>query len=80
VHAGDGYAIQVRGPSTFYGSAEPLIVIDGMPLTQGAGGLELLHPRDVARIEVLKDAGDTALYGVRGANGVIVITTRRARQ
>jgi TonB-dependent SusC/RagA subfamily outer membrane receptor len=64
-----------------HGDDEPLLVIDGVP-AQGAIGPALagLAPRDVARIDVLKDAGSTAIYGIRGANGVILITTKRAPQ
>ena len=73
-------AIHVRGINTFIGNTEPLFVIDGMEVAPGPGGALLgLNPADVARIEVLKDAGATALYGIRGANGVILITTKRAR-
>lgn len=73
----DGFSIRIRGVSTILGEPEPLVVLDGLPLTQGARELALISPADVARIEVLKDAGSTALYGMRGANGVLVITTRR---
>ncbi|MYF61907.1 MAG: TonB-dependent receptor plug domain-containing protein, partial [Gammaproteobacteria bacterium] len=56
----------------------PLFVIDGRTLMAPAGSaLMAISPRDVVRIDVLKDAGATAIYGSRGANGVIVITTRR---
>lgn len=60
--------------------AEPLLVIDDVPVPRGSLGSVLagLAPRDVARIDVLKDASATGLYGSRGANGVIVITTKRA--
>lgn len=72
-------SIRLRGPSTIIGNTEPLIVVDGVPLLQGTGvgGLATISPRDVARIDVLRDAGSTAIYGSRGANGVIIITTRR---
>lgn len=72
-------SIRLRGPSTIIGNTEPLIVVDGVPLIQGTGlgGLATISPRDVARIDVLKDAGSTAIYGSRGANGVIIITTKR---
>ncbi|PYO67462.1 MAG: hypothetical protein DMD69_09820 [Gemmatimonadetes bacterium] len=61
------------------GDDDPLIVIDGVPSSAGAAALADLAPNDVARIDVLKDAGATSQYGSRGANGVIVITTKRAR-
>lgn len=59
----------VRGPA-------PLIVIDGVPFSRGALGT--LSPQDIARIDILKDAGSAGIYGARAAGGVIVITTRRA--
>ena len=74
-----GYTFRIRGVSSFMGSDEPLFVIDGMPVRAGgiSGALAMLLPHDIARIEVLKDAGAAGLYGMRGANGVIVITTKR---
>lgn len=77
VRTTDGLSIRVRGPATLLGGGEPLVVLDGQPLAQGARELLLINPADVARIEVLKDAGSTALYGVRGTNGVLLVTTRR---
>ncbi len=76
-----GYTFRIRGPSTFIGNSEPLLVIDGMPVRAGSmsDALAMLVPQDIARIDVLKDAGAAAIYGLRGANGVIVITTRRKR-
>ena len=76
---GGGVSLRIRGTRSLHGDDEPLLVIDGVP-AQGAIGPALagLAPRDVARIDVLKDAGSTAIYGVRGANGVILITTKRA--
>ena len=72
-------SVRVRGPDTLLGSAEPLLVIDGVPVERDTGGLLAgIHPSDVARIEVLRDAASTAIFGVRGGNGVIMITTRRA--
>ena len=72
-----GYRLQIRGQSTFLGSEDPLIVVDGMPMLEARSALRSISPSDVARIDVLKDAGTTAIYGVRGANGVILITTKR---
>jgi TonB-dependent starch-binding outer membrane protein SusC len=76
-----GYSLRIRGRSSFYGNDEPLIVIDGMPIRQGgaSNALMSLDPGDVARVDVLKDAGATAAYGVQGGNGVVLITTRRGR-
>ncbi|MDE0474878.1 MAG: TonB-dependent receptor plug domain-containing protein [Gammaproteobacteria bacterium] len=71
-------SIRVRGAGSFMGGGEPLFVIDGRTIMAPAGSaLMAISPRDVVRIDVLKDAGATAIYGSRGANGVIVITTRR---
>jgi TonB-dependent starch-binding outer membrane protein SusC len=74
--------LRIRGISTFQsGASEPLIVIDGMALPGlgGSSALDGISPADVARIDVLKDAGATAIYGVQAANGVIIVTTKRAR-
>jgi TonB-dependent SusC/RagA subfamily outer membrane receptor len=73
------FSLRIRGMGTFSGSNEPLIVVDGMPTTSSHLGSVLvgLNPGDVERVEVLKDAGSTGIYGVRGANGVILITTKR---
>jgi TonB-dependent outer membrane receptor, SusC/RagA subfamily, signature region len=72
-----GITFRIRGVGTILGSAEPLIILDGMELLNGGGGLLFLNPDDIAKIEVLKDVGSTGAYGVRGANGVILITTKR---
>ena len=80
IHLPNGdVTLRIRGTRSLHGDNEPLLVIDGVP-AQGAIGAALagLSPRDIARIDVLKDAGSTAIYGVRGANGVILITTKRA--
>jgi TonB-dependent SusC/RagA subfamily outer membrane receptor len=73
------YSIRIRGTSSISGSNEPLVVIDGMPVQEGGNNAALasMNPADVARIEVLRDAQSTSFYGMRGANGVIVITTKR---
>jgi TonB-dependent SusC/RagA subfamily outer membrane receptor len=72
--------LRIRGVSTLMGSSEPLFVIDGMPVHSGSGmALAGVNPSDIARIDILKDAGATAIYGSRGANGVVLITTKRAR-
>jgi iron complex outermembrane receptor protein len=75
---GSRMSIRMRGPSTIMGNTEPLIVVDGVPLMQGAiSPLVSIAPYDVERIDVLKDAGAAAIYGSRAANGVIIVTTRR---
>jgi TonB-dependent SusC/RagA subfamily outer membrane receptor len=75
------FSVRVRGAKTFGygGSDEPLYIVDGMPLMSGGlrAALMGIAPQDIARIDVLKDAGATAVYGSKGANGVILITTKR---
>lgn len=66
--------IRIRGNRSISASNEPLFVIDGVPVN---GGSDILNPSDVASIEVLKDASATAIYGARGANGVILVTTKK---
>ncbi len=66
--------IRVRGRRSFRASNDPLYVVDGIPL---AGGYEDFNPNDVQSLEILKDATATAIYGARGANGVVLITTKR---
>jgi len=72
-----GISVRIRGQSSVLGSTEPLYVIDGMPLEPSPSGLLTVNPSDIAKIQVLKDISSTAIYGVRGANGVILITTKR---
>ena len=73
-----GISVRIRGTASLSGNNEPLYVVDGVPVNPSpGGGLDWLNPRDIARIEVLKDAIGTATYGMRGANGVVLITTRR---
>lgn len=70
--------IRIRGVGTYAGDQNPLIVIDGIVRDQTA--FNMLDPNDVEGINVLKDASATAVYGVRGANGVIIVTTKRGTQ
>ena len=73
------YSIRIRGTRSENAEDEPLVVVDGVPTSQmGPSVLASLNPSDVERIDVLRDAGSTAIYGSRGANGVILITTKRA--
>ena len=77
--ASDGHvAIHIRGTSTVHGLKEPLVVLDGIPLEQSSGGLRAINVHDIASIEVLKDGVSTAMYGVRGANGVIIVKSKRS--
>jgi TonB-dependent SusC/RagA subfamily outer membrane receptor len=71
--------VRIRGTSSLVGGAEPLYVLDGMMLQSG-DGLTGLNPHSIESITVLKDAGATAIYGSRGANGVILIKTKRRGQ
>jgi TonB-linked SusC/RagA family outer membrane protein len=73
---GDGIRVRLRGERSIKASNDPLYVLDGIPM---AGGIGDLNPGDVESIEVLKDASATAIYGSRGANGVMLITTRKGR-
>jgi TonB-dependent SusC/RagA subfamily outer membrane receptor len=70
-------SIRIRGSRSFRSTEEPLIVVDGIPQYSGGQALMDLSPRDVESIEVLKDAAATSVFGSRGANGVILISTRR---
>jgi TonB-dependent SusC/RagA subfamily outer membrane receptor len=77
---GGGVSVRIRGPRSLVSGEEPLYIVDGIPQHAGAFGyLNDLDPRDVKSIDVLKDASATAIYGSRGANGVILITTRGPR-
>lgn len=90
---GSPVRIQIRGTSSIFAGTEPLLVIDGIIISQNIGGLEggrsggvgtnplaAINPRDIESIEVLKDAAATAIYGSRGANGVVIVTTKNGRK
>ena len=75
---GGGFNVLIRGATSVYGTNQPLYIVDGVPVTVDPGqGLYWLDPTDVRSIDVLKDASASAIYGSRGANGVIIIKTRR---
>lgn len=77
--AGGGISVRIRGSRSLKSDGEPLFVVDGIPQHGTSdGAIRDIDPKDVRSIEVLKDAGATAAYGARGANGVILITTQRA--
>ncbi|MDE6332886.1 MAG: SusC/RagA family TonB-linked outer membrane protein, partial [Muribaculaceae bacterium] len=76
---GASSTVRIRGASSLNGSNSPLIVVDGFPLGD-AGDLKQVNPSDIVGIEILKDASASAIYGSRGANGVIMIKTRRAAE
>jgi TonB-linked SusC/RagA family outer membrane protein len=88
--AGSGSVVRIRGIGSISASGDPLYVVDGIPIVsdqflRGNGGamnqnpLSSLNPADIESIEILKDAGATGIYGSRGANGVILITTKRGK-
>ncbi|WP_315819341.1 TonB-dependent receptor plug domain-containing protein [Paraflavitalea speifideaquila] len=75
--------IRIRGGASLNASNDPLIVIDGVPLSGNniygaSNSLSLINPNDIASFTVLKDAAATAIYGSRASNGVIIITTKKA--
>lgn len=72
-------AVQLmRGPTSFYSSNGPLYLVDDVPYSPGAGGaLVGINPYDIESIKALTKPDETAMYGVRGANGVIVITLKK---
>ncbi|MDW7692529.1 TonB-dependent receptor [Flammeovirgaceae bacterium SG7u.111] len=73
---GAGYNINIRGLSSINYSNEPLVVIDGVM----GGDINALNPADIESMDILKDASSTAIYGSRGANGVIIISTKRGKK
>jgi len=77
---GAGISVRVRGLTSISGGNEPLYVVDGVPFFSNdvriANGIASINPNDIESIEVLKDASSTAIYGSRGANGVVLITTK----
>ena len=93
---GSGVSITVRGANSFTTSSQPLYIVDGIPFgtdpngvpasgandgqNQSQNPLSMLNPNDIEKIEVLKDASATAIYGSRGANGVVIITTRKGQE
>jgi TonB-linked SusC/RagA family outer membrane protein len=74
---GSSISVRIRGTNSLQGSNEPLYVVDGFPYS---GNPTLLNNVDIESIQVLKDASATAIYGSRGANGVVIITTKRGKQ
>lgn len=88
--AGSGSVVRIRGIGSISASGDPLYVVDGIPIVsdqflRGNGGamnqnpLSSINPADIESVEILKDAGATGIYGSRGANGVIIITTKRGK-
>ncbi|WP_300600918.1 TonB-dependent receptor [Niabella sp.] len=82
---GGNISVRVRGANSINGSSEPLYVVDGIPLTNSGGindisSLSAINPNDIESVEILKDASSTAIYGARGSNGVMLITTKRGKE
>lgn len=89
---GGGIGISIRGTNSILGGTQPLYVVDGIPInptedaqgnegaSQSQSSLSFLNPNDIEKIEILKDASATAIYGARGANGVVIITTKTAEK
>ena len=75
---GEVGSIRIRGTRSISADQGPLYVVDGVPLQ--AGGIESINPRDIEAIDILKDASSTAIYGSRGANGVVLVTTKRGQE
>ena len=69
--------VLIRGVRSLTASNDPLYVVDGIPLS--SGGIEAINPQDIASIDILKDASATAIYGSRGANGVVLVTTKKGK-
>ena len=72
---GAGMTVRVRGTTSFNGSNEPLYVVDGVPVDN----INFLSPGDIENMQILKDASSAAIYGSRGANGVVIITTKQGK-
>jgi TonB-linked SusC/RagA family outer membrane protein len=70
--AGDGFKVSIRGNNSLTASGNPLFVVDGVPLDN----IDFLNPQDIARMDILKDAASAAIYGSRGASGVVIVTTK----
>lgn len=76
----DDASIKIRGCNTINGSTDPIFVVDGMVMDNSFSGFNAVNLDDVESVEVLKDASATALYGSRGSNGVVVITTKKGKK
>lgn len=76
----DDAGIKIRGVNTINGSTDPIYVVDGLVMDNSYSGFNAVNINDIASIEVLKDASATALYGSRGSNGVVVITTKKGKK
>ena len=77
---GDAPSTIVRGQNSINANSGPYVVVDGIPLNNTGGSLSDIAPNDIESIEILKDASATAIYGTNGANGVILVTTKRGKE
>jgi len=76
---GQTSSVRIRGRRSITASNDPLYVVDGIPLIDGSESMSDINPQDIASMQILKDAAATAVYGSRGANGVILVTTNRGK-
>lgn len=76
---GSGMTVRIRGASSIESSNDPLYVVDGVPVGEGNYAIAYLSPNDIESMTILKDASSAAIYGSRGANGVVLITTKQGR-
>jgi len=76
---GEAPSITVRGGGSITASSDPYVVVDGIPISKMGGSINDINPNDIKSIEILKDASAVAIYGMNGANGVILITTKRGK-
>ncbi|WP_052958628.1 TonB-dependent receptor [Maribacter thermophilus] len=74
---GSRIEVRIRGGNSMIGNNQPLYVVDGFPVTSG---IDYLNPADIESVDILKDASATAIYGSRGANGVVIITSKRGKK
>ena len=82
---GGNISVRIRGTNSINGSSEPLYIVDGIQISNGGGvtdvsPLSTINPNDIESVEILKDASAAAIYGARGANGVVLITTKRGKK
>ncbi len=76
---GGGMTVRIRGASSIASSNDPLYVVDGVPVGEGSYAIAYLSPNDIESMSILKDASSAAIYGSRGANGVVLITTKQGK-
>ncbi|MFT3936198.1 MAG: TonB-dependent receptor [Chitinophagaceae bacterium] len=81
---GGNISVRIRGTNSINGSSEPLYIVDGIQISNGGAvtdvsPLSSINPNDIESVDILKDASATAIYGARGANGVVLITTKRGK-